>query len=189
LSANRQNRKTIIKPLCINPLWPLAVFNLLATVLLASTVQAKELSLIGGGYDNYRHIDLSYQTSALWQREFSSHTLDLSLEFSLGVVRAISGIYNPELRHVGITPFVRWWFTQYTGAELGIGANIFSGVHLGDKVISTSFQFGDSIGLFHRLQGTAWLFGLRYTHYSNGGIKEPNPGQDYVQLRIGYVFQ
>jgi len=166
----------------------MAVFNFLLVMSFADYVQAQELSLIGGGYDNYRHIDLSYQTSALWQKEFEDRILDLSVEYSLGIVRAISGLYNPELRHIGITPFARWWFTRYTGVELGIGVNIFSGVHLGDKVISTSFQFGDSIGLFHRIQGTAWLLGLRYTHYSNGGIKEPNPGQDYIQLRVGYVF-
>ncbi|MGC8508710.1 MAG: acyloxyacyl hydrolase, partial [Thiomonas sp.] len=45
------------------------------------------------------------------------------------------------------------------------------------------------VGVFHRLQGTPWLLGLRYTHYSNADIKRPNPGQDYVQLCISYVFR
>ena len=38
------------------------------------------------------------------------------------------------------------------------------------------------------LQGTPWLLGLRLTHYSNADIKQPNPGQDYVQLRASYFF-
>ena len=37
-------------------------------------------------------------------------------------------------------------------------------------------------------RSTPWLIGLRLTHYSNAGIKQPNPGQDYLQVRASYVF-
>ena len=57
-----------------------------------------------------------------------------------------------------------------------------------DKDLATALQFGSSIGVLHRLRSTRWLIGVRLTHYSNAGIKQPNPGQDYFQLWTSYVF-
>ena len=56
------------------------------------------------------------------------------------------------------------------------------------KDLATALQFGSSIGVLHRLRSTRWLIGVRLTHYSNAGIKQPNPGQDYFQLWTSYVF-
>ena len=168
---------------CTVVLFPLA--TLVAVSLL---FPADVFCGAGQGLDGYHSIALSYQTAPFWQGELAAHPLDVSLEYSLGMVRAASGQSNRDLLHVGVTPFARWWFASNTGVELGVGANVFSGTHLGDKNISTTFQFGSSVGLFHRLQGTPWLLGLRLTHYSNADIKQPNPGQDYVQLRASYFF-
>ena len=164
------------------------VFVLTTLVAASHVVHADELGGLAGSLDGYHSIALSYQTAPFWQGELAAHPLDVSLEYSLGMVRAASGQSNRDLLHVGVTPFARWWFASNTGVELGVGANVFSGTHLGDKNISTTFQFGSSVGLFHRLQGTPWLLGLRLTHYSNADIKQPNPGQDYVQLRASYFF-
>lgn len=165
------------------------VVYVLATLVAASdVVHADELGGLAGNLDGYHSLALSYQTAPLWQGELAAHPLDVSLEYSLGMMRAPSGQSNRDLLHVGVTPFARWWFASNTGVELGVGANMFSGTHLGDKDISTTFQFGSSVGLFHRLQGTPWLLGLRLTHYSNADIKRPNPGQDCLQLRASYVF-
>jgi lipid A 3-O-deacylase len=172
-----------------NTLPRMVVVCVLATLVAAShAVHADEVGVLAGGHDGYHNLALSYQTAPLWQGEFAAHPLDASLEYSLGMVRAPSGQPDRDLLHVGVTPFARWWFASNTGAELGVGANVFSGTHLGDKDISTAFQFGSSVGLFHQLQGTPWLLGLRLTHYSNAGIERPNPGQNYVQLRASYIF-
>ncbi len=165
-----------------------AVGALATLVGVSHVADAGELGVLAGGLDGYRSLALSYQTAPLWQRELAAHPLDVSLEYSLGQVRAPSGQSNRDLLRVGVTPFARWWFASNTGVELGIGANVFSGTHLGDKDIATAFQFGSSVGLLHRLQGTPWLLGLRLTHYSNAGIKQSNPGQNYLQLRASYVF-
>lgn len=163
--------------------------GVLTTLAVAShVVCADELGGLAGSLDGYRNLALGYQTTPLWQGALAAHPLDLSLEYSLGMVRASSDQPNRDLWHVGVTPFGRWWFAANTGVELGIGGNVFSGTRLGDKNISTAFQFGSSVGLFHRLQGTPWLLGLRLTHYSNADIKQPNPGLDYVQVRASYVF-
>lgn len=77
--------------------------------------------------------------------------------------------------------------------EAGLGANVFSRGDLGSKDFSTRFQFGELIGV-----GVAWggntgaanetWVGLRFTHYSNAGIKKPNPGLEALQLVIGHRF-
>ena len=166
-----------------------SIFYLLATLLATNHVaHADELGIMAGSLDGYRSLALAYQTAPVWQAVLADHPLEVSLEYSLGMVRATDGQSNRNLTHIGLTPFARWWFASNTGAELGIGANVFSGTHLGKKDLSTAFQFGSSIGLVHRFQDTPWQLGLRLTHYSNASIKEPNPGQDYIQLRASYRF-
>jgi len=164
------------------------VVGVLAALGAASHAAAGELGVLAGSGNGYHSLALSYQTAPVWQGEFVAHPLDVSLEYSLGQVRTSSVHRNHDLLRVGVTPFARWWFASNTGVELGVGANAFSGTHLGDKDISTAFQFGSSVGLLHRLQGTPWLLGLRLTHYSNAGIKKPNPGQNYLQVRASYVL-
>lgn len=170
--------------------WLPRVVACLPAILAAAShaVHADEFGVIAGAESGYQRLALNYQTAPVWRGEFAAHPAEVSLECSLGMVRADAGRSDRELWQAGVTPFARWWFASDTGIELGIGANVFSGTHLGDKEISTAFQFGSSIGLLHRLQGTPWQLGLRLTHYSNADIKAPNPGQDYVQLRAGYAF-
>lgn len=164
------------------------VVGVLATLNAASHAAAGELGVLAGSGNGYHSLALSYQTAPVWQGEFVAHPLDLSLEYSLGQVRAPTGQSNRDLLRLGATPFARWWFSANSGIELGVGADVFSGTRIGDKDISTALQFGSSIGVLHRLRSTRWLIGLRLTHYSNAGIKQPNPGQDYLQLRASYVF-
>lgn len=89
---------------------------------------------------------------------------------------------------VGLTPVLRWrpmgadggWFV-----EGGIGANlILPSYRRQDKRFSTAFNFGDHLAV-------GWRFGerrqhelaLRIQHFSNGGIRLPNPGENFRQLR------
>ncbi|WP_332675116.1 acyloxyacyl hydrolase [Aromatoleum sp.] len=77
--------------------------------------------------------------------------------------------------------------------EAGLGANVFSRGNIGSKDFGTRFQFGELIGI-----GIAWggntgganetWIGVRFTHYSNAGIKKPNPGLEALQLVIGHRF-
>lgn len=94
---------------------------------------------------------------------------------------------------VGLTPVLRWqavddgphWFI-----EAGIGANIVTPIYRRDsKSFSTAFNFGDHVGI-------GWRFGasdrhelaLRIQHFSNAGIKLPNPGENFRQLRYTCSF-
>ena len=94
---------------------------------------------------------------------------------------------------MGVTPVLRLyprglaagWF-----AEGGIGVNSISPRYQnGTRKFSTEFNFGDHIAV-------GWRFGergeheiaLRVQHFSNCGTREPNPGENFVQLRYVQRF-
>jgi len=58
-----------------------------------------------------------------------------------------------------------------------------------DKHFSTSFNFGDHVGVGYSF-GAAKKneIALRLEHFSNAGIKHPNPGQNFVELRYVHHF-
>ncbi|MCW5632744.1 MAG: acyloxyacyl hydrolase [Rubrivivax sp.] len=93
---------------------------------------------------------------------------------------------------LGVTPVLRWhpghaggsaprrWFV-----EGGIGANVLLPIYRSrDKRFSTTFNFGDHLGVgWYVGDGEAHELVLRIQHFSNAGIRHPNPGEDFVQLR------
>ena len=69
--------------------------------------------------------------------------------------------------------------------EVGIGVSwLDQRFQTAERRFSTRFNFYDVLGggyvLGHRRQHE---LGLRLVHVSNAGIKQPNPGQDFLQLR------
>ncbi|WP_228529781.1 acyloxyacyl hydrolase [Diaphorobacter caeni] len=94
---------------------------------------------------------------------------------------------------LGLTPTLRWrayngsspWFVQ-AGIGLSYMTDRYITVH---KEFSTSFNFASHLGVGysfgeqrrHELQ-------LRVEHISNAGIKHPNPGENFAQLRYAYHF-
>jgi lipid A 3-O-deacylase len=70
--------------------------------------------------------------------------------------------------------------------ELGIGASWMDRLfETPQKSFSTQWNFYDMMGVGHTLGGPDGKheIGLRWIHVSNGGVKHPNPGQDFLQLR------
>ena len=98
---------------------------------------------------------------------------------------------NKSITEIGVTPVFRVQSNDLTGVygELGIGAHLMSNTTIGDKTMSTAFQFGDHIGLGYRF-GVKQAFDLsyRYQHLSNAGIKKPNDGINFNQVRLQYHF-
>jgi hypothetical protein len=92
----------------------------LAALGAASHAAAGELGVLVGSGNGYHSLALSYHTAPVWQGEFVAHPLDVSLEYSLGQVRAPSGQSNRDLLRLGVTPFARWWFSANSGIELGV---------------------------------------------------------------------
>jgi lipid A 3-O-deacylase len=127
-----------------------------------------------------------------WHRPFAGGVVSLYWEASFGRWVSNRGGDQPRsaawVTQLGITPVWRWqsggdgapWFV-----EGGIGANVLMPVYrTQDKSFSTVFNFGDHLAI-------GWRFGdagrhelaLRVQHFSNASIKQPNPGEDFLQLR------
>lgn len=92
------------------------------------------------------------------------------------------------LTQIGVVPVYRHEFGAGSSpwfVEGGIGATVTSSVYRsGGKRFSTAFNFGDHVGLGRAFgESRQRELVLRFEHFSNGGIKQPNPGQNFVQLR------
>ena len=154
----------------------------IAPLLLFTPAHAAEWTALWGGADGAHNAALARQGDPFWRS--AGHAVDASLELSAGVFTRD----GDNTWHVGVTPIVRWWMTPSNALEAGIGANLMSSTRIGPKGLSTAYQFGDLLGIVHRFGGTPWSVGARFTHYSNADIKRPNPGQNFLQLRVSYDF-
>lgn len=122
-----------------------------------------------------------------WEKELSFGRATGYWEFALGRWHS-EGKGSQWVAQVGVTPVLRiyphrWnegWFI-----EGGIGANLlFPVYHSERKRFSTVFNFGDHIAVGKRFgDKQEHELALRFQHFSNGGIEEPNPGEDFLQLR------
>ncbi|MFS1292038.1 acyloxyacyl hydrolase [Pseudomonas piscis] len=65
--------------------------------------------------------------------------------------------------------------------EAGIGVAVFSGTSAGDQEFGSAFNFEDRIGAGLKI-GETQKVGIRATHYSNAGIKQPNDGIESYSL-------
>jgi lipid A 3-O-deacylase len=89
---------------------------------------------------------------------------------------------------IGLAPVVRWrpggsasaWFY-----EASIGVNVIAPIYQSrDTRFSTVFNFGEHLAVGRSFgEGGRHEIALRVQHFSNAGIRHPNPGEDFVQLR------
>ena len=91
---------------------------------------------------------------------------------------------------IGLTPVVRYRVAGRLFVEAGIGLNvILPEFRDGNRSFATTFNFGDHLAIGTRFgAGDANELALRVEHYSNGGIREPNPGQNFLSLRFARHF-
>lgn len=68
--------------------------------------------------------------------------------------------------------------------EAAIGFHILSQHISRERQFSTNFQFGDHLAA--GIRSGKYDFGVRLQHISNGGIRHPNPGINFVLLRFQY---
>ena len=65
--------------------------------------------------------------------------------------------------------------------EAGIGVALFSSTRVGEQDLGSAFNFEDRFGLGLKF-GETQRVGIRATHYSNAGIKQPNDGIESYAL-------
>ncbi len=128
-------------------------------------------------------------------RRWANGELSAYMDVSLGRwwINEDGMVHDPWVTQLGLTPVFRYrwgeerapWF-----AELGIGANVLTPIFNDhDRHFSTAFNFGDHLALGRSFgRGGHEEIALRVQHYSNGGIKQPNPGINFVQVRYSHRF-
>ena len=94
-----------------------------------------------------------------------------------------------ELTQFALLPSLRMRLKQGRSPwyiELGIGASWMDRDYQTPQAsFSTRWNFYDVLGIGHTFGGVDGQheLALRWTHVSNGSIREPNPGQDFLTLR------
>lgn len=100
---------------------------------------------------------------------------------------------NATLTQFGLIPVFRYRPDQGRSAwfvEGGVGATATTRIYeTQSKRFSTSFNFGDHVGLgFDFGNERRHELMLRFEHFSNGRIKQPNPGENFTEVRYVYRF-
>lgn len=118
--------------------------------------------------------------------------LALWWEVSLGSWRYEKRNDSRYLLDVGVTPLLKYAFQGKHGGvfvEGGVGVHYLNGLYeRGNSHFSTRVQFAPHVGLGYRFSAGTGEILLRLQHLSNGGIKQPNPGVEFVLLSVSKAF-
>ena len=105
-----------------------------------------------------------------------------------------AGRTHATILDLGFTPVLRFQQTTRSAlspyAELGVGFHLLSATSVSpQRQFGSSFQFGDHVGAGVRFGDKGkYDVGYRYQHFSNAGIKGPNQGINFHELRLQYHF-
>ncbi|CAN5878373.1 hypothetical protein BH11PSE13_BH11PSE13_13940 [soil metagenome] len=92
---------------------------------------------------------------------------------------------------IGVIPILRYRFADGTSpwfVEGGIGATLMNHLYrTPEHQFGTAFQFTEALGLGRSFGDRGQHeISLRVQHFSNAGIKEPNPGENFYKIRYAY---
>ncbi|MDM0075309.1 acyloxyacyl hydrolase [Variovorax sp. J2P1-59] len=94
---------------------------------------------------------------------------------------------------VGVIANWRWRFSQGESpwfVDAGIGGTVMDSLYrTTSREFSTAFQFTEQVSVGRNFGSQReHEVSLRFQHVSNGGIKEPNPGENFWRVRYLYRF-
>jgi hypothetical protein len=95
-----------------------------------------------------------------------------------------------SLFDIGLTPVIRWNALSSKGlfAQVGIGAHWLSKRYdNNDREFSTHLQFMSHLAGGYAFQDR-FTAALVVAHVSNGGIKKPNPGVNFMGIQLGKQY-
>jgi len=172
----------------------LATFALLASVPVAAR-EVHGVSVEAGAWSEAKLLRIGVQRhiERTWFRSERYH-LGAYWDLSVGAWRGDAfhdrAGSRQDLWDIGLTPTFRYQRHDRRGlyAEGGIGVHYLSEVwDNSGKSLSTRFQFGDHFGAGYVFDNGLDL-GFRFQHHSNGGIKKPNDGANFLILRAAFPF-
>jgi len=130
-------------------------------------------------------------TRDLWSSPAQSWRLRMAIEASVGGWNPHGGD-STLMGDIGLTPIFRLQGGGRSGpfAEIAAGLHLLSRTRVSDtKAFSSAFQFGDRLAIGYRFgDAIDSELALRLQHYSNAGIKEPNPGINFLMLQYSARF-
>ena len=163
--------------------------------------QAAEPQSFGVYVEGGRVVDSSVHTNmaAIGVRSPVTHTFwdgRVSLRWDAYLSEWRTDAALGQRRHftqVGLVPMFRYRFDRGASpwfVEGGVGLSYLSASYSNRvKEFSTQWNFSDHLGVGRNFgNDRAHELGLYVKHVSNAGIKSPNPGETFVQLRYGYTF-
>lgn len=124
-----------------------------------------------------------------WERLRRKAELTAHTELMLNGWRADAvGGGNQSITQVVLLPSLRMQLSQGRSPwylEVGVGASWMDRrLVTPEKEFSTRWNFYDVLGVGYAFgEQRRHELGARWVHVSNAGIKKPNPGQDFLQLR------
>jgi len=171
--------------------YALSVMILAAASGTARAVDGVAVEIGTGDGTDMGRIAVQYDWKQRW---FQGSTWHLGGYWDLGIGQwhhGATGSQNADITEIGITPVFRLQPNSLQGpyVEAAIGAHFLSHTSIGERRFSTSFQFGDHVGAGYRFGPKgAYDLSYRYQHLSNGGVKRPNSGMNFNQIRLQYHF-
>ncbi len=172
------------KLLLIALLSPVSSFAIDSVSIEAGSGNAAEMMRVGAQWDwKKRWFDTgNWHLGGFW-------------DASIGGWRGKAAIGdNRHITDFGLTPVFRYERNSISGispyVEGAIGFHLISPTQIyANRKFSTAFQFGDHVGAGFRF-GERLQYDLtyRFQHLSNGGIKKPNQGINFNQIRFAYHF-
>lgn len=175
-------------------LFPLSL-TLLALSLMppASAVDSVSLEAGTGKQVQLTRLALQTQWQQRWWQSDGTHLggyTDINLAQWRGRRFQNKDDGRQTMTDLGITPVLRFQSDSKKGfyAEAGIGAHLLSDLYNNRRrQFSTRFQFGDHLGVGYVTQNGLEL-SLQFQHFSNAGIRQPNPGEQFIVLKLAYAL-
>jgi hypothetical protein len=182
-----------MRPIIAPPLlWALCTILLAGAPGRAIAVDGVYAHFGGGQSVGVYGVGLSW---APWTTLPLANDMSLSLRGVAGVAvwDARDGVPNQSLIDISVYPVLRLDAPPFGPVvpyvEGSVGVNLLTHTWIGDRQMSTAFQFGEFAGVGIAF-GDKRQFdvGVRYQHVSNADIKKPNPGLTFGSIVFQYRF-
>jgi hypothetical protein len=136
---------------------------------------------------------LSWDLPYRWQLGSGELSSYLEASYAYWQIQSADRAGLSHLSQFALVPVLRYrpadgaspWFI-----ETGVGVTATSSVYrTREKSFSTSFNFGTHLAVGRSFGAQReHEIALRLEHFSNAGIKHPNPGENFVQIRYARRF-